>query len=120
MQKLVSLSQEMETKPVIEGIAKKVPQSGKELLLEEYVYQEGAAAPFHTHDCEQIGYIVSGKMEMTLAGETHILGPGDCYLMPRGLEHDVKALTDAKTVLISSVGEGHHHHHDEDHGDHDH
>ncbi len=123
MVKVVSHGSEMESQGVIEGISKKVPTSGEQLLLEEYVYALGAEAPHHTHDIEQIGYIVSGQLEMTFAGEKYVLSPGDCYLVPRGLEHDVKALTDqAKTVLISAIGNGGHgHHHDEhDHDEHDH
>ena len=118
MVNVVSLGSEMDAQGVIEGISKKVPTSGEELLLEEYVYALDAEAPHHTHDIEQIGYIVSGRLEMTFAGEKYVLGPGDCYLVPKGLEHDVKALTDqAKTVLISAIGSGGHGH---SHDGHDH
>ena len=120
MVNVVSLGNEVDSQGVIEGISKKVPTSGEELLLEEYVYALGAEAPHHTHDIEQIGCIVSGQLEMTFADEKYVLGPGDCYLVPKGLEHDVKALTDqAKTVLISAIGsDGHAHSHDHDRHDH--
>ena len=119
MAEVVSFSRAMESEPVIEGISKKVPKSGEDLLLEEYMYEPGATAPHHTHDFEQIGYIISGELEMTFAGDTFVLGPGDCYLVPRGLQHDVTALSgQAKTVLISSLA-GDDHNHDE-HGDDEH
>src|SRR5271157_5077233 len=36
----------------------------------------------HTHDHEQIGYILSGKVSLSIAGITASLGPGDGYRIP--------------------------------------
>jgi quercetin dioxygenase-like cupin family protein len=48
----------------------------------------------HHHSHEQIGYILSGQVEVTIAGSRRSLGPGDAYVIPGGAPHGFKVLTD--------------------------
>ncbi len=48
-------------------------------------YTEGH--PIHT-DREQVYYIVSGTMSLTIGGEHHEVPPGAYVFIPRGIEHN--------------------------------
>lgn len=43
--------------------------------------------PAHRHPHEQIGTILEGAIEITIAGETRRVGPGASYVVPGGVEH---------------------------------
>ena len=36
---------------------------------------------------ETLGYVVSGKVDLTVDGKTTALGAGDSYIVPKGAEH---------------------------------
>jgi quercetin dioxygenase-like cupin family protein len=38
--------------------------------------EAGAALPEHAHPHEQLTNVISGKFQLTIAGETHLLEPG--------------------------------------------
>lgn len=44
----------------------------------------------HTRDYETVGYVLSGRAELTLEGQTLTLEPGDSWLVPAGAEHDYR------------------------------
>src|SRR5437870_3993372 len=72
--------------PLVDGIHVK-PVMGERLNIQEVTLSPGATAPIHTHDEEQLGYVVSGTCALT-DGETHWeLGPGDCYHAAAGVPH---------------------------------
>lgn len=47
----------------------------------------------HSHENEQMGYILKGEVEITIAGETKICGPGIAYLIPSNVLHGFKVLS---------------------------
>ncbi len=59
-----------------------------------FVRLEPGEVTDHRHPHEQIGYIFSGQVEVTIAGNTRRLGPGDAYFIPGGVPHGFKVLTD--------------------------
>lgn len=61
----------------------------------------GTKIPEHEHPHEQITYVVSGSLEMTVGTETRVLGPGAGVTIPPGVRH--YAVTgDEHTSLIDS------------------
>ena len=54
----------------------------------------------HCHPSEQIGYILKGKVEITIAGNTRILGPGGAYCVPSNVQHGFKVLADKEMEYI--------------------
>ncbi|MCS7071648.1 MAG: cupin domain-containing protein [Anaerolinea sp.] len=71
-----------------------------EVMLCEFYLLRGAVVPRHQHMNDQVGYVVSGKIELTIGGQTRILEPGDSYAIPGGIEHGAVALEDS--VLIDT------------------
>jgi quercetin dioxygenase-like cupin family protein len=79
------------------GLRRTMGITDRLMLLEVYL-QRGTIVPEHHHAPDQIGYIVHGQVEFTIAGETRILNPGDSYAVPGDVLHSARALID--TVLV--------------------
>lgn len=52
----------------------------------------GDAKPPTRRDYETVGYVVSGRAELTLEGQTLRLEPGDSWLVPKDAEHSYRIL----------------------------
>ncbi len=50
----------------------------------------GASIPPHGHLHEQVGMVVKGEMELTIAGETRVVKEGDIYVVPGDVQHSVR------------------------------
>ncbi len=61
---------------------------------------QGSTVPLHSHPHEQIGFVASGKLRFTVAGETRILEPGDGYAIPATALHAVEAHEDSVAIDI--------------------
>lgn len=58
----------------------------------------GSVVPTHQHPHEQLSYVLSGRIDFTVGGETRVMGPGDCALIPGNVPHSVRALTAARVL----------------------
>jgi quercetin dioxygenase-like cupin family protein len=65
---------------------------GDALMVSVVSLEEGAVVPDHSHPHEQMGYLVSGRLEFTVGGRTEVLGPGDVWRIPGGVPHRVVAV----------------------------
>ena len=64
--------------------------------------QPGEAEPPVARDYETVGYVVSGRVEVTV-GETVLdLGPGDSWSVPRGAEHSYRVVEVLTAVEATS------------------
>lgn len=52
----------------------------------------------HRSNYETLGYVIAGRAELTLEGQTVTLAPGDSYLVPANAEHAYRIL-DSFTAL---------------------
>jgi quercetin dioxygenase-like cupin family protein len=48
--------------------------------------------PAARRDYETVGYVIAGRAELTLEGQTLRLEPGDAWLVPAGAEHAYRIL----------------------------
>ena len=72
------------------GVTAKIA-SGEKLMFSLVTLAPAAVVPTHTHHHEQMGMLVSGTMEFTIAGETRLLSGNEMYLVPGGVPHAAKA-----------------------------
>jgi quercetin dioxygenase-like cupin family protein len=89
--------------PIItpEGAERRVLSHGAGLMLVEFTFKAGIVAPMHSHPHEQVGYVVSGALELTMEGYgAQRLGPGASYYVPPGTMHGVTILE--PTVLVDA------------------
>jgi len=75
-----------------EGVTRKILASGGGMMTVQFDFAKGSVGYLHTHPHEQVGYVVSGRFEITLAGEKSTIETGDTYYVPTGVEHGVVAL----------------------------
>ena len=62
-----------------------------------------ATLPRHNHPHEQGGIVLKGELDFTIGGETRLLHPGDLYIIPGGVDHEVQVGgTPAKVLDIFS------------------
>jgi quercetin dioxygenase-like cupin family protein len=48
--------------------------------------------PSRKHEYEVVGYVISGRAELEIAGQTVRLEPGDSWVVPAGSEHTYRIL----------------------------
>ncbi len=60
----------------------------------------GATVPEHSHPHEQIVNVLSGRYELTVAGEPLTLDEGMVAVVPGGVRHSGRALTDAALLDV--------------------
>ena len=79
--------------PLVRG--KLLQAEDKQIVFFEL--EAGGAVPPHSHGA-QWGIVVEGELEFTIGGETRVLGKGDAYFIPDGIEHSVKVRAPSKAV----------------------
>jgi len=83
---------------MIPGLYRRTMATGERMMVVEIYIEKGTLIATHQHMHEQAGYVASGKVEFTIAGEKYILQPGDTYVIPGGVDHEALAHDD--TVLV--------------------
>ena len=58
----------------------------------------GAEQRPHRRDYETVGFAIGGRAELEVEGQTLILEPGDCWVVPEGAEHRYRILEDFTAV----------------------
>jgi quercetin dioxygenase-like cupin family protein len=60
----------------------------------------GASLSDHAHLHEQITSVIEGQFEMTVGGETRVLGPGMVAVIPAHVRHSGRAHTACRLVDV--------------------
>lgn len=84
------------------GIRRKTLSYGAATLMSEFRLRAGYPLPVHEHPQEQTGYLVSGRLRLTIGGETREVRPGDSWSIPGGVPHGAETLEDAVAVEVFS------------------
>lgn len=58
-----------------------------DLMICEFRAGAGVKLPEHNHPHQQVGYVVSGEIEITIDGVPNACKPGDSYVIPGGVMH---------------------------------
>ena len=72
--------------------------SGKRLSMRLWALKKGEEGKPHTRPYETIGYVVEGRVEITVGDSVVTCGPGDSYLVPDGAERSYRVLADLVAV----------------------
>ncbi len=76
--------------------------SGRKLNAMHWSTPRDTAAPPHEHPEEQIGYVIKGKIEVTIGGESSVLQAGDCYFIAGNVPHHFRLIEDSEVIDIFS------------------
>ncbi|MBN2111444.1 MAG: cupin domain-containing protein [Methanosarcinaceae archaeon] len=89
-------------KEVLPGIMMKTTVYGEKTLMTEFILEEGSMLPAHEHIHEQTGYMVSGKMLLTIGNEKHEVRAGDSWNIPGSVSHSAQILEDSVALEVFS------------------
>ena len=74
------------------GVSRKILAYDENLMSVEVRFEKGAVGATHTHPHTQISYVLEGKFEATINGETTVIAKGDTYITPPDAPHGVVCL----------------------------
>ncbi|SLM30285.1 Cupin 2 conserved barrel domain protein [Desulfamplus magnetovallimortis] len=89
-------------KEVLTGIKIKTLTYGEKTLFTEFRMESGKKLPAHSHPYEQTGYLIKGKILLTIAGNSFEVEPGDCWTIPSGADHGAEILQDSVAIEVFS------------------
>lgn len=85
---------------VVPGVQRKTLAVGEHCLMSKFVLTQGSELPLHKHPHEQIGFLVSGKIILTIGGEACEMEPGDSWVVPGDVEHKAEVLETAVAIEV--------------------
>ena len=85
-----------------DGLRRRTMATTDEAMLCEFLIERGKEISLHSHRNDQVGYLVFGRLEITIGNETRVLQPGDSYAIPGGVEHSARALVDSLAIDVFS------------------
>ncbi len=65
-----------------------------------YAFDRGATIHEHAHPEEEVYEVIEGELEITIDGAAHRARPGLVAIVPAGVRHAVRALTDGRVIVI--------------------
>ncbi len=87
--------------PIIHHTLLPALDTGAPLSLADCAWPEGIHAAAHQHaDEDEIVVVLAGLLELRMGDHVLRLGPGRTAFVPRGTEHEVRALTASRHVAI--------------------
>lgn len=95
-------TQDVEQIEMLNGIHRRTMATTDEAMLCQFRLDEGSVVPTHHHMNDQVGYVVSGKVEMTIGNKIRIITAGDSYAVPGGIPHSAKALENSIVIDVFS------------------
>ncbi len=84
---------------MLKGARARFVHSGT-MTVSHWEFEGGTALPTHAHPHEQITTCVSGRFELTIGGETRVLGAGDVAIIPPGAVHSGRAISESHLVDV--------------------
>lgn len=85
---------------ILEGMSRKILAHSDNIMSVETTYKKGAGASTHSHEHEQISYIIEGEFLFTINDEKHICQKGDSIYNGRNVSHGCKCLKDGKILYV--------------------
>ena len=78
---------------VTELISRKLVAGDRQMLVQVYL-KRGALVPLHSHESEQLTYVLDGVLKVRVDGEEVVVRGGDVVRIPSGVPHQTEALAD--------------------------
>jgi quercetin dioxygenase-like cupin family protein len=85
---------------VLPGIDRKTLVYGDNSLFSEFRMKKGSSLPKHSHPNEQTGYLVKGKIKLSIGGECFEVFPSDSWAIRSNIEHSAEILEDSIAIEV--------------------
>ena len=86
---------------VTQMISRKIVTGEREMVAQIYL-KKGALVPMHSHESEQMTYVLQGVLKFLIAGEEITVRQGEVLHIPSWIEHQAEALDDTLELDIFS------------------
>jgi quercetin dioxygenase-like cupin family protein len=70
--------------------------------MTEFLLKSGSTLPKHAHPHEQTGYLVKGRIRLSIGSAEYDVKQGDSWCIPSGVEHGAEIFEDAIAIEIFS------------------
>ena len=88
------------------GVEFRTLASGPELMLTLLRIDRGATVPVHHHRAAQAGYVLEGCLRLTTPDGQRTVPAGECYVVPPGVIHQIRALEPTSVLDAFAPGFG--------------
>lgn len=92
---------ELALEKVTELVSRKIVTGEREMLAQIYV-KKGAVVPMHSHESEQMTYVLQGALKFLVGGEEFIVRDGEVLHIPSWVPHQAEALEDTFELDVFS------------------
>jgi quercetin dioxygenase-like cupin family protein len=92
---------EIALEKITEMVSQKIVAGEREMLAQIYT-KRGALVPLHSHDSEQMTYVLQGALRFIVDGEEIIVREGEVIHIPAGALHQAEALEDTFELDVFS------------------
>lgn len=82
------------------GNTRRVLIHTSEMMQVEFCFDKGAVGALHSHPHIQVSYVAEGAFEVTIDGQTQVVGAGGSFIVPSGLVHGVVALEKGRLIDV--------------------
>jgi quercetin dioxygenase-like cupin family protein len=99
--------EEIRREQVTDDIARRL-FTGDRMMLAQVYLDEGAVVPWHSHENEQLTWVLKGSLEFSIGDEgspdmrTVVVEAGDVLFIPSNVPHKAVALADTLDVDVFS------------------
>ncbi len=70
------------------------------MTFAHYDFVRGSSIHEHFHPEEEVYEVIEGELEVTIDGVAQIARAGLVAIVPAGVRHSVKALTDGRVIIV--------------------
>jgi hypothetical protein len=84
------------------GVRRKIMAYGDQLMAVYLEFKKGAVGALHAHPHVQAAFVRSGSVQVQIGEEFRVLGEGDFYYIPSGVEHGSLAIEDSVVIDLFS------------------
>jgi quercetin dioxygenase-like cupin family protein len=92
---------EIALEKVTEMLSRKIVTGDREMLAQIYL-KRGCLVPMHSHESEQMTYILQGALKFLIGGEEITVREGEVLHIPSWVEHQAEALEDTFELDVFS------------------
>jgi quercetin dioxygenase-like cupin family protein len=70
------------------------------MTFAHYDFTGGASIHEHFHPQEEVWEVIEGEIELTIDGVSQAVKPGLVAIVPAGVRHSARALTDGRAIIV--------------------
>ena len=93
---------EIALEKVTEMLSRKIVSGEREMIVQVYV-KRGCLVPMHSHESEQMTYVLQGALKFLVGGEDITVRDGAVLHIPSGIEHRRSAGGTVRLDLFSPI-----------------